>query len=233
MKESEERALVRDGDGYHTRNHAGIGTIDDPIFDQLLILHAIQPIGSILEIGCTNGFRLNKARHSFGSEVTGLDASPAAIAEGKRLFPGVELTQGIAPRDLGRLRDRYFDVVVLGHFLYLLPRSEIFELAAIVDRFVKPDGHLIVMDFISEQPMSAPYTHESDLAVYKHDPSSPWSWSPTYALVSRQIYSNSNVSEAALNPGSWQTVDVLRKLSIQDAYPQRSTFPSVHDGTSC
>lgn len=230
MDPLQKQALVQDGDGYFTRNHAGIGTIADPIFDQLQLINTFQPINSMLEVGCATGFRLNKARQAFGSQCAGLEASAAAVSEGRDLYPDIQLEQGVAPADLNRWQDQQFDIVVLGHFMYLLPRTDLFSLAAEADRLLTPGGHLIVLDFMHPQPMSAPYAHHGELRVSKFNPSAPWMWSPTYTLVGRQIYSIADDLSVQANPKSWQTLDVLRKLTDSDAYPEALTLPSVHEG---
>ncbi len=229
MREVHEQALQQDGDGYHARNYAGIGTIADPAFERLELIDRVRPIRSVLEIGCTTGFRLEKARLAFGARCAGLEVSPAAVAEGHRLYPEVQLEAGVAPRDLAIWDGASFDVVIVGHFMYLLPREELFGLAAAVDRLAASGGHLIVMDFMHPSPMSADYTHHADLRVFKHDPSAPWLWSPTYTLVSRHVYDVSEDPAACADPRAWQTVDVLRKLTVDEAYPAMTSLPSVHE----
>jgi len=230
MRKHHEQAMRDDGDGYHSRNHVGIGTIADPAFDQMVIIDHEHPTRTVLEIGCTTGFRLERARLAFGAECAGLEVSPAAIAEGRLRYPKVRLEIGLAPRDLSLWDGCEFDIVVVGHFQYLLPREDLFGLAAAVDSLVAPGGHIIVMDFLHPHPVSATYTHHADLTVFKHDPSAPWLWSPTYTLVSRQVYNLTDEPMSARDPRSWQTVDVLRKLTVQQAYPQRASLPSVHEG---
>ncbi len=228
MDPRQEAALQSDGDGYHQRNHAGIGTIADPVFDALTLIHSVKPITSVLEIGCTTGFRLNKVHKSFGALAIGIEASPAAIAEGRDLYPDIELVQGVAPRDLPSPDTRTFDVVVLGHFQYLLPRSDLFELAYRVDRLLGDGGHIVATDFFYNTAMSAEYAHTPDLEVFKEDPTSPWTWSPTYTLVSRSTYSLASDLSTQRDEGNWQTLDVVRKHSIAHAYPRRANPPSIH-----
>ena len=225
-------ALRRDGDGYHARNYAGIGTIADPIFDQLNLIHESSAIETLLELGCTTGFRLEKARKAFGARCCGLEISSAAVSEGRDKYPEVEIVEGVAPSDLNHWDGQTFDVVIVGHFEYLLPRSELFALAAGVDRLLADGGHLVVMDFFYPHPMSAPYVHSDELRVFKHDPSRPWTWSPTYSLIGRQVYENSPRPSDRRDPRAWQTVDVIRKLTPDEAYPEIATIPSVHDAGS-
>lgn len=229
MHEAQEEALRADGDGYHSRNHDGIGTIADPAFEALELIHQVRGISSVLEIGCTTGFRLEKARAEFGARSAGLEISPAAVTEGRALYPSLDLRVGVAPRDLGFWEADQFDVVIVGHFQYLLPREDLFSLASGVDALVGPGGHLIVLDFLHPHPVSADYRHHADLRVFKHDPSAPWLWSPTYRLVSRRVYDVSGDVSACVDPRAWQTVDVLRKLTVDEAYPAMPTLPSVHE----
>lgn len=229
MDEIHEQALRADGDGYHSRNHTGIGTIDDPAFEALELINRMRPIESVLELGCTTGFRLEKARLAFGARCAGLEVSEAAIAEGHSRYPDVDLRVGIAPRDMAMWDGETFNVVIVGHFMYLLPREQLFGLAAAVDRFVCDGGHVVVMDFLHPNPTSADYKHHPDLRVFKHDPSAPWLWSPTYTLVNRRVYDVSEDPAACEDPRAWQTVDVLRKLTVAQAYPTAATLPSVHE----
>jgi cyclopropane fatty-acyl-phospholipid synthase-like methyltransferase len=228
MDPEQEQALAADGDGYHQRNYSGIGTIADPAFEQMEQLHQITPIESVLEIGCTTGFRLEKARKAFGARCSGLEISSAAISEGKQLYPEIELVVGTAPRDLERWSGNRFDVIVVGHLQYLLPREDLFALAAAVDSLLKDSGHVITMDFISPTPTRSEYSHSKTLSVFKDNPSAPWTWSPTYFLVSRQIYAQSATLADQVDPRNWQTVDVIRKLDPETAYRDVEPPQSVH-----
>lgn len=234
-----EEALRRDGDRYHRANHDGVGTIADPAFDQIVLCHGVSPVGSVLEVGCSTGFRLSKVAAELGARVAGLEASADAVDEGRSLHPGLDIRCGVAPRDLSWWAGERFDVVVVGHLLYLQPREALFALAAAVDGLLADGGHLIVEDFLSPSPVSVPYRHDDTLRVFKADPSAPWTWSPTYQLVSRTVYgiavgsdprfSLSSGLPSQVDPMAWQTLDVVRKLDPMTAYPERASLPSVHD----
>jgi cyclopropane fatty-acyl-phospholipid synthase-like methyltransferase len=148
MTPEEAAALAADGDRYHRVNYEGIGTIADPAFSQMEAIHLVSPIGSVLEIGCTTGFRLDKAQRAFGAQCAGLEASDSAVTEGAEKYPKIDIRQGVAPQDLNQWSGSKFDVVVVGHLMYLLPRSVLFEFAAQVDSLLADNGHLIVVDFI-------------------------------------------------------------------------------------
>jgi SAM-dependent methyltransferase len=229
MRPEEESALRQDGDSYHSRNYSGIGTIADPIFEAMCVVHASSPIRRVLEIGCTTGFRLEKARAAFNARCVGLEISPVAVSEGHQKYPQVEIQEGVAPRDLDRWADAEFDLIIVGHLQYLLPRESLFAFASQVDRLLTPGGHIVLMDFLSPTPVSAAYSHHANLTVFKHDPSELWLWSPTYVLVARRVYDISADPKACRDPRMWQTVDTVRKLAITEAYPSAPTIPSIHE----
>lgn len=239
MDEKVSNALKSDGDRYHLVNHDGVGTIADPLFDKLRIIHQVSPITSILEVGCSTGFRLEKSRVEFGAKCFGVEASAEAVNEGRESFPQLTLVNGVAPDVLTQWADETFDVVTLGHLLYLLPRESLFALAAQVDRLLRPGGHLLVEDFFSTSPSSSDYRHTSVLKVFKSDPTAPWTWSPTYTLVSRSVYELSTQADPrfSLSNGlttqgdsrAWQTLDVVRKNEVLEAYPEKVGLPSIHD----
>jgi len=229
MTPEERAALATDGDRYHTMNYSGIGTIADPVFQQMHVINTVSPIDSVLEIGCTTGFRLEKARREFNARCSGIELSPNAVAEGKTKFPDLDIRLGAAPADLDQWNGDTFDVIVVGHLLYLLPRSELFALAAAVDRLLAEGGHLIVMDFIYHRDTVSTYVHQGNLQVFKGDPSRPWSWSPQYFLVHRDVYPLAGAPSTQQFSWQWQTVDVLRKLSIVDSHVRVEPPSSVHE----
>lgn len=221
--------MAADGDRYHLVNHEGIGTIADPVFNQLELLHKLTPLQSIFEIGCTTGFRLEKARKSFGAHCSGLDVSKAAISEGKSLYPKLDLQVGVAPQDLSKWQGQSFDVIVVGHLLYLLPREDLFWFAAWVDSLLKVNGHVILNDFLYPIDSQSAYVHSNQLNVFKGDLVDPWTWNPHYFLVGRDVYPLAGNATTQNDPRNWQTVDTVRKLPIEIAYRQVSPPRSVHE----
>lgn len=192
------------------------------------VIHSVSPIGSVLEIGCTTGFRLDKAQRAFRAQCAGLEASDSAVAEGAEKYPQIDIRQGVAPQDLSQWSGSKFDVVVVGHLLYLLPRSVLFEFAAQVDSLLADNGHLIVVDFIYHRNTVAPYAHQDSLPLYKGDPSGPWSWNPQYFLVHRDVYPLRGEAASQREPNQWQSIDVLRKLFESQAYENVNSPKSVH-----
>ncbi len=217
-------ALVHDSDGYFARNGNELERPDDPVLKALRTIQRVQPSTTILELGCANGWRLEAAHREFGSHGYGMDASAEAVNDGRRQFPELWLSQGLAPTDLDRLPgDVSFDCIVLGYFMYLLPRADLFPLAAAVDQLLVEGGHLIVFDFLFPTSVRSDYRHDPALTTFKMDPSTPWSWSPNYSLVERTIYHTDVSADVLRDPGNWGTVDVLRKMPDSIAYSPIAT----------
>ena len=97
-----------------------------------------------MEIGCSTGFVLKKINTLTKARCYGIDASKEAINDGKKLFKGIKLYQGIIEKH--KLKDRKFDVIILGFFLFLMPPKKILNLFNIIDNMLKDKGKLIIYD---------------------------------------------------------------------------------------
>lgn len=191
-------------------------------------MNETAPIQRLLEVGCTNGWRLSAAADKFGCDVVGVEAGALAVHDGQQRYPHVRLHHGLAPAVLeDQLAHERFDCIALGMFMYVLPREDLFRLAASIDEMLTEDGHLVVQDFLYPTPVQSDYAHSPELRTFKSDPSAPWSWSPTYTLVQRSVYGMEQALDLR-NQASWVTVDVLRKNATPVAYPRISAMPSTH-----
>lgn len=225
-----KEALLDDANAFYARNGASLERPDDPILKILSRVHRASPLSNVLEVGCSNGWRLDAIRATYNAQCTGIDASSDAVAVGGDRFPELRLWQGLAPECLEKLLDEpQFDCIILGFFTYLLPRSEIFHLASLTDRLLAEEGHLIVFDFLYPTSIRTNYSHSELLTTFKSDPSAPWTWSPTYTLVERSVYQDDLPESFLKDPKSWGTVDVLKKNAITDAYPELGSvkFPAT------
>ncbi|MBI4092999.1 MAG: class I SAM-dependent methyltransferase [Candidatus Kerfeldbacteria bacterium] len=102
----------------------------------IALLKTVQP-RSILEVGCGEGYLLNVLRQEFTNvNARGLDVNDRALAEGKRLFPFLDLRPG----DIYQIpeTDRSWDVVIASEVLEHLdrPSEALRELGRVADRYV-------------------------------------------------------------------------------------------------
>jgi SAM-dependent methyltransferase len=215
-----QSAISEDADNYYLRNADQHKPSSDPMLPCLQRIHRATPIRSVLEIGSNTGWRLDGIRKHFDKpNVVGVEASLFAVEESKATHPHIPAVHGVAPDVLFGFSDNHFDTVIVGFLIYLLPRNMLFHFAAEVDRILKDDGHIVIEDFLHPNAVSRDYTHNDQLRVFKHDPSAPWSWSPTYTLVDRQLIEHEAHVVDNADPSRWITIDALRKHPLSVAYP--------------
>ena len=224
MEGQSEEAIAAEAEAYFLRNR----DIESAWASHALLaaLHQVAARGTIkrvLEVGCFDGRRLGRLASEFGCEVVGVEASESAVARSRQEHPSVHVLHGIAPHVLeDSLSGERFDVVILGFFAYLLPRRYLFRLASAVDALVNVGGHIVVEDFYSPEPIRKRYEHARTLETYKMDNSSLWLWNPQYDLVYRAVTEHRHNAPWPEDQGTWTTVDVLLKSSIQSSYLLRT-----------
>ena len=212
--------ISADADDYYLRNAEQHKPSTDPMLPILQRIHRSNPVRDVLEIGSNTGWRLDGIRKNFGApDVTGVEASMFAVEEHRASYPHIPVIHGVAPDVLFGLPTGRFDTVIIGFLMYILPRDMLFHFAAEVDRILADNGHIVIEDFLHPNPVSRDYTHHDQLRVHKHDPSTAWSWSPTYSLIDRQLIEHEAHVVDNSDPSRWITIDVLRKHPIGIAYP--------------
>lgn len=194
--------------------------------DELLAaLSAVPAPRRVLEIGCGNGWRLELIRRRYGAECWGVEPSRQAIEEGTGAFPEITLVRGTA--ESMTLSAEPFDLVILGFFVYLCDRANLFRLSAKIDELVKDPGSLAVIDFHPPHPYRNAYDHNEAVTTFKFAVADMFTWSPSYTEIYRHIFSDT--------PGDWPIppdhrvgVSILQKASSL-AYPMRPEFAADLD----
>lgn len=208
MDEQRRIFLDTEGDHYFQRNSKEIErqrelALEDPNRDPILrALLQFRP-DSILEIGAANGWRLDIARRLWNPRCFGIDPSRAAIEDGKRRFPEIDLSVGTADN----LFQHQVSCVVFGCCLYLCDSADLFRIATEADRVLLDRGYLMVFDFYPPAPHRNPYIHRSGVYSSKMDYSSLWRWHPSYVLWSQEM-----AGPDPLNPDERLAMTVLRKV---------------------
>lgn len=203
--------LAGEGDRYFQRNAADeevlhANALRDPSADPILGVIAPLKPAHILEIGCTNGWRIDVAHQLWGASVHGVDPSESAIADGRR-FHGVRLYVGTA--DALPLPDASVDCVIFGFCLYLCDRGDLFRIAAEADRVLCEKGHLVVHDFFPPAPRSRAYAHLDGVTSNKMDYSTLWRWHPFYSLWEHHVMAHPGADPN--DPDARLAVTVLKK----------------------
>lgn len=166
-----------DADAWFERNREKLGK-RDPISDQMQILR-ICPT-SVLEIGCSNGWRLAKLRFAHQCDVAGIEPSISAVNDA-RLANLQNVHIGTA--DSLPFANAIFDTVIFGFCLYLTDPSDYFRIAAEADRVLRDGGYLIIHDFADSSPHKRRYAHRDGIWCYHMDFSRLWESHPFYHVA--------------------------------------------------
>jgi ubiquinone/menaquinone biosynthesis C-methylase UbiE len=210
--------LDSEGDSYHRRNKDKLVRLDEMAAnDHVLVSLSALPleIESVLEVGCSNGWRLEALRRRYGARCCGVDPSSEAIAEGTGLFPGISLRTGTADRL--PFDDSTFDLVIFGFCLYLCDREDLFRIASEGDRVSKGRAHVVVLDFFPPFAYRNEYGHHQGLYSFKMNYSGMFLWNPAYTLLSQVVFTHQGMAQLD-DPNERISVAVLRK-NTERAYP--------------
>lgn len=169
---------------------------------------------NVLEVGCSDGWRLEGLRRKYECKCSGVDPSPKAINQGKSSYQNIKLN--ISTADDLPYHDNFFDSVIMGFCLYLCDRNKLFKIACEVDRVLKNNGNLFILDFDPSFAYKNEYCHREGIFSYKMKYVNMFMWNPAYT----QIYHESFSSEGGVvsDPNERISVDVLRK-NLAYAYP--------------
>src|SRR5262245_43680083 len=94
----DEIFLQSEGDRWLSRNKAAILNPERAFGDhviQMMMMMNLAP-QNVLEVGASNGWRLNEIARRFGCRVTAVEPSSEAIRDGQARFPSVQFLRGTA-----------------------------------------------------------------------------------------------------------------------------------------
>jgi SAM-dependent methyltransferase len=223
------RFAVGEGDNWFKRNRdylGRLGKIDWPI-------HLLErfdrrgTIGSVVELGCSNGFRLARIKREIlpHARCVGIDASREAIGDGAALYPELELHQGVlaSPPVEGS-----FDLVIVNYVLHWVDRSTLSRSICAIDGLVRDGGLLILGDFQPDYPQRRRYHHlpDDELFTYKQDYPALFTTLGLYKEVARLTYDHDSADATdgslALAASSSRGVCALLHKSLNAFYPEVS-----------
>ena len=155
-----------EGTAWFRRNHAALGSpamleYDWPL--RLIRLYNLTP-STIVEVGCSNGWRL-AALAQPDRACIGIEPSAEAIADGNARYPDLELYQALATSL--PLRDAIADLVIVSYVYHWLTRDSLLLATSEVDRVLREGGYLILADFAPDVPTQVSYKHRAGLWTWK------------------------------------------------------------------
>lgn len=181
-----EFMMQGEGDAWLNRNRDKLG-LHDPVSDIIESMQ-LRPT-SILEVGCADGWRLEKLRARYGARVHGVEPSmEAGIEAAGRRVPVHQMTASCLPVVTGG-----FDLIIYGFCLYLTDPKDWFTIVAEGDRALADGGFLIIHDFAEpQQAYAKQYEHHPALKAYHVAFSQFWLSSPLYISIGAD-YSGSDM----------------------------------------
>lgn len=163
-----------EGDQWFQRNQVALNRANagetDPVL-RVIGWTGLKPV-KVIEIGASNGFRLNLLRQRYGCDVTAVEPSARAIEQGRSAFPEVRFFQGVASA-IPVAEDGAFDLVIVNAVLHWVDRSTLLRSCAELDRLVADGGFLVIGDFFPPSPERVQYHHRSDVELYTYKQNYP------------------------------------------------------------
>ena len=190
--------LESEGDRWFERNRDGMVKASDADVVTTAITGLNLNPKRVLEVGCSNGWRLALLRDLLGCEIMGVEPSrEAAIDAAARRVPVVQATASSLAVSVP------FDLVIYGFCLYLTDPADWLRIAAEGDGVLAPGGHMIVHDFYGHSnAIARRYEHRDGVLSYHFDFAGLWLAHPLYNLVGRTVTGD-------------QMVTVMKKIDVK------------------
>jgi ubiquinone/menaquinone biosynthesis C-methylase UbiE len=222
MENNQKKSFLNyEADAWFERN---IGTIKGYNSNDDKVLELFKKYNfdknTILEIGSSAGYRLNALKNTFPeSSVFGLEPSEKAIEYGKANYKQVNFTHGTAD-NLSEYEDVSIDVLIVGFVFYVIDRNILFKVISEIDRVLKNNGVIVIIDFFSETSLKNAYQHidEFEAYSYKQNYDDIFVSSRLYYLLDTSTYSHSTRNLDASNDYYDKYRISLLKKDINSSY---------------
>lgn len=182
-----------------------------------------QGIRSVVELGCSNGYRLAKLRGILRTDCrfVGTDASLEAVRDGRERYPWIEFHRAL----LSNIPlEEAFDLVIVHFVLHWVDRRTLARSISEIDRVTRDGGVLVLGDFLPDYPQRRAYHHlpEAGVFTYKQDYARIFEALGTYREFARIAFDHSGSDEPVLQatPSADRGYCVLLKKSLEMYYPE-------------
>lgn len=219
-----EAFLRSEGDAYFVRNRENRKHIKDQdseidrFISNVLKLHS-STIGKVLEIGSSDGRKLEAICDSLGSQGVGVDPSQLAVEEGNARFENAKKPLKLIRAVANNLEfpAGEFDLVLLGFFLYVEDRANLLYSLAEADRVLRAGGFLAIWDFNPGAPVSRGYSHQKGIRTFKNYYPGFFTSLSHYVEVAKLPLTSSQQIGFELNPENRYELTILWKK--EEPYP--------------
>lgn len=172
------------GDDWLERNRATLG--DRDVASETIEALNLRP-KSVLEIGCSNGWRLKKMKEKYDCAVKGIE--PSKLARKEAQAEGIDVYAGTAD-NLGGFSAGQFDMVIYGYCLCFISPEDWLKMVLESDRVLANGGHIVIYDFIctafvKRRMMNItidPALEAQPIYLYNYDWPKLWSGHPAFTI---------------------------------------------------
>lgn len=201
-----------EGDNWFTRNKNILETRKD-LAGFMLDLYDIKP-RRVLEIGCSNGYRLASFHKKYGCEVIGVEPSVKAIADGKAKWPFIKFIRGMC--ETFELKG-HVDLVIVNFVFHWIARENLIKSIERIDSVLGKNGFLLIGDFGTENFIKRGYHHlqDEDVYTYKQQYQQMFISSGLYKELAKISFNHDigNLS-ADIDNSNVGTVNLLKKMEM-------------------
>jgi ubiquinone/menaquinone biosynthesis C-methylase UbiE len=185
-----------EGDAWFKRNQNHIQSVGQVIHspDVHYMLEILTPFASrinhVLEIGSSNGVKLETICAHLDAAGVGIEPSPMAVKIGNERNKTAKINLVVGTGEKLPFEDASFDLVYFAFCLYLFDRNTLMQSLSEADRALKRGGFLVITDFDPGFQHKRPYNHLDGLFSYKQDYASFYTQSGLYYLVGKHSFSH-------------------------------------------
>ncbi len=140
---------------------------NDLIVQEISKLPNLNEIKSVIELGSSNGYRLNFFKEILSSckKIVGMDASEQAVQDGIKRY-GLEMHKNTL---CNFKTQEKFDLVIVNFVLHWIDRENIFQCIANIDKCTNSGGGMLVIgDFSPYYPYKKIYHHYTKERIYTY-----------------------------------------------------------------
>lgn len=189
-----------EGNAWFNRNAAKLQTLEQARLaeDVRYTCQTLAPfkadIEQVLEIGCSNGIKLEAICQALDASGVGIEPSSDAVDAGMARNKAAKIQLLTGTGDDLPCPAESFDLVCFAFCLYLFDRKTLMRALSEADRVLKPGGFLVITDFDPGFSHKRPYDHYQGLFSYKQDYTAFYTASAFYHLVGKHSFSHSRPS---------------------------------------
>ena len=190
---------------------------DDEYINELIRINNLKA-KNILEIGCSNGFKLIKYKELLKSNnCFGVDLSKEAILDGKKRYKNLKLLN-LSSLDINKIKLN-FDLIICGFFLYQLDRNLIFQQFDLIYKKLNKNGYLLIRDFDPLFKHTNTDFNNKKLRTFKMNYDNLLTESGLFELIYKIKYKMSTQNKEKFKSDKI-SYSLFRKIDFIESYPE-------------